>query len=118
MKIERSLLKRLIKEEWEKVMEHDEEGPIIHAPGLGTYGDDPQWVLKSALRDLEDIAQGNLEAAKMVQQMIDGEVDAEEVERIISRLATPKIDNAKSKLQGALDQRLQINEVKSEKKRT
>ena len=112
MKLTVERIKQLIQEEYQKVLEHDEEGPIIHAKGLGTYGDDPQWVLQSALRDLEDIAQGNLEAAKMVQQMIDGEVDAEEIERIISRLATPKIENAKAKLQGALDQRLEINEAK------
>jgi len=124
MKITVERIKQIIKEEYQKVHEHDEydfegdEGPIIHAQGLGTYGDDPQWVLKSALRDLEEIAEGMQEAADIVQEMIEGEVDAEEVERVISRLGSPTIDNAKAKLQGALDQRLEINEAINEKKRT
>lgn len=119
MKITVERIKEIIREEHDKFLEGD-DGPLIHAKGLGTYGDDPKWVIDSALQDLELFHSNIGEARQIVQSMAsnDHKIDAEELELAISNLSSRLLENAKAKLEGALEQRMEIHEAKNEKKRT
>jgi len=119
MKITVERIKEIIREEHDKFLKGD-DGPIIHAKGLGTYGDDPKYVLDSALQDLTSFSSNIGEALLVVQSITDNnyEINAEELEFALSSLSTRLLDNAKAKLEGALEQRMEVNEAKNEKKRT
>ena len=119
MKITVERIKEIIREEHDKFLEGD-DGPIIHAKGLGTYGDDPKYVLDSALQDISSFYDNIGEARDIIQNMADNnyDVDGEELELAISNLSTRLLENAKAKLEGALEQRMEINEAQNEKKRT
>lgn len=126
MKITVERIKEIIKEEHAKMHEHEDLDVMVK--GYGNLGEDPMLALKSAKDNLDAYLKNNSydfrNPFEVVDEMVSGDtpLDTDKLEMVIDVLRPLDSDNqielALAKISAVLDQRMKINEVKNEKKRT
>jgi len=126
MKITTDRVKEIIKEEYQKIQEQEELDVMVR--GYGNLGTDPMIALSSAKRNLDNYLKGNVydfeSPFQTIDNMASGEepIDTNKLEMAVDMLRPLSDDNeielAIAKLSAVLEQRMKINEVKDEKKRS